>query len=91
MPYEEQFEKVQQAILKEMETIPEILAQPAPAVHIQEFDSHSIKIGVFAYVKPEDYWTVYYNSTLSIKQALGKNGVKMAYSEGVELGPIGDK
>jgi len=91
MPYEEQFEKVQQAILQELESIPNILSEPAPVVGIHEFDSHNIKLGVFVYVKPEDYWNVYYNATLSIKKALGKSGVKMAYSEGIELGAIGDR
>jgi small conductance mechanosensitive channel len=89
IPYEEQFDKVESAILEEVKSINGILSDPAPSVGIEEFDSHNIKVGLFVHSKPEDYWQVFYDCQLAIKKALGKNNIKMAYSEGIELGPIG--
>lgn len=89
IPYEEDFEKVKEAMLIELEQINKILKDPAPSVGIEAFDSHNIKCGAFLFAKPEFYWDVYYEANLAIKKGLGKNNIKMAYSEGVELGPIG--
>lgn len=89
IPYAEDFTKVEQAILSEVSEIPEVLTDPAPRVGIQEFDSHNIKVGTFLHTQPEDYWTVYYAANKAIKNALGKNQIQMAYSEGIELGSIG--
>lgn len=89
IPYAEDFEKVERAILAELRTIPEIMQTPAASVGIQEFDSHSIKVGTFVYVSPKLYWPAYYAVHKAIKSALGKNNIQMAYSEGIELGKIG--
>jgi len=89
IPYEENFDRVEQAILNEIADIDHILTDPPATVGIQEFDSHNIKVGLFMYTDPAHYWNVYYKANLAIKQALGKNNIKMAYSEGIELGPIG--
>lgn len=89
IPYEEQFDKVESAILSEIQSISNVLSDPAPSVGIEAFDSHNIKVGLFVHSKPEDYWQVFYDCQLAIKKALGKNNIKMAYSEGIELGPIG--
>jgi len=89
IPYDEDFIKVEKAILEEVALIPEVLKDPEASVGIEEFDSHNIKIGTFLHAKPEHYWDVYYKAHIAIKNALGKNDVKMAYSEGIELGSIG--
>ncbi len=89
IPYQEDFNRAEEAILNEIKGIPGILDKPEPSVGIEEFDSHNIKIGTFLFVEPENYWDVYYDVHKAIKIALGKNHIQMAYSEGVELGPIG--
>lgn len=89
IPYEEDFNKVERAILNELKSIPEIMQDPDPSVGIQEFDSHNIKVGTFVYVNPKLYWPAYYSVHKAIKNALGKNDIKMAYSEGIELGRVG--
>lgn len=89
IPYEEDFNKVEAAILNEVKLIPEIMQDPKPSVGIQEFDSHNIKVGTFVYVNPKLYWPAYYSVHKAIKNALGKNDIKMAYSEGIELGKVG--
>ena len=90
MPYEEDFSKVRKTIMELVDAHPKILKDPAASVDIEMYDSHNVQIGVFAFCKPDDYWTVFYDLNNSIKPALGKQGIKVAYSEGVELGKIAD-
>ena len=91
MPYAEDFKKVNDAIMANVEKIDGILMEPAPSVGIETFESHNIQIGVFLYSTPEQYWDVYYSGHQVIKETLGESGIKMAYSEGIELGKIGKK
>ncbi len=89
MPYEEDFEKVRQILTQALLETPNILTDPPPFIGIEEFDSHSIKLTLRPYAKTDDYWNVYFEATRNVKAALGKAGVKVAYSEGIELGNIG--
>ncbi len=89
MPYAEEFDKIEKLLLDAVNTIPTVLDDPAPFVGIDEFDSHSIKLAIWIYCQPEHYWEVYFEGNRKIKEALGRAGVKVAYSEGVELGDIG--
>ncbi len=89
MPYEEEFDKVKPIIVEALRTIPEVLEDPLPDVGIEQFDSHSIILAVRPYCLPDDYGKVHLESLRKVKQALGANGIKVAYSEGVELGKIG--
>jgi len=91
MPYAENFEKVENAVISNISQIEGVLDTPPPKVGIQSFESHNINVGVFLYAKPEDYWSVYYKANQIIKSSLGQSNVKMAYSEGIELGSIGKK
>ena len=89
IPYEEDFPKVERIILEALLSTPKVLSDPAPFVGIEQFDSHNIKLAVRPHAKTEDYWEVYFNSYRNVKEALSRNGIKMAYSEGIELGNIG--
>ncbi len=89
MPYEEDFPRVQKIIHDVLTAIDNILDDPKPIVGIETFDSHSIVVGVRPYAKPDDYWDVLYKTHHGIKSAFHENSVKVAYSEGVELGTIG--
>lgn len=89
MPYGEDFPKVEQVLLEAIKKTPKVLDNPPPFVGIETFDSHSIVLAVRPYAKTEDYWDVYFEANRNIKQALNEHGIQVAYSEGVELGPIG--
>lgn len=89
MPYDEDFEKIKTTIRKALADIPKILKEPGTDIGIIAFDSHAIKIGILPYVLPDDFWEVTYASYQNIKHAFGEQGVKVAYSEGVEMGAIG--
>ena len=89
MPYEEDFDRVEKILLEAIRNTPKVLSEPAPMVGIEAFDSHNILLCVRPYANTEDYWDVFFEANRRIKQALGAHGIKIAYSEGVELGPIG--
>jgi len=41
------------------------------------------------YVDPNDFWDATYEIYGLVKQGFSENDIRAAYSEGVELGPIG--
>ena len=90
MPYAESFPKVRDIILKELSSMDNVLKDPEPEVGILEYDSHSITLGVRPYAYPDDYWEVSFEAYEKIKAAFNKNNIKVAYSEGVEMGVIGN-
>ena len=86
---EEGPERVQEIIKGALEAIPMVLKQPAPEVGIETFDTHNILLTVRPYVNPDDYWEATFEVHRAIKQAFHENKVNVAYSEGVEMGSIG--
>ena len=89
MPYAESFPRVKEIIKKAIGTIPDILETPKPEIGIEGYDSHSVQIAVRPYVSPDNYWTVTFACYENIKKAFSDNNIQVAYSEGVELGSIG--
>lgn len=89
MPYPENFPWVRQIILDQLTQIPKVLQDPAPEVGIESFESHSIQLTVRPYSLPDDYWDVRFEVFERIKAAFHAHGIKVAYSEGIELGEIG--
>jgi small conductance mechanosensitive channel len=89
MPYEEDFDKVESILLTALKNTPKVLEDPAPFVGIETFDSHNIVLTARVYAATEDYWDVYFEANRRMKKAMSENGIKVAYSEGVEMGSIG--
>lgn len=89
MPYEESFPKVKGIILNALQDLPIVLANPAPEVGIETFDHHNIQLAVRPFIMPEDYWTGIFEVNRAIKSAFHAHGIKVAYSDGMELGIIG--
>lgn len=89
MPYEESFPRVQEVIQEALDESDYILKEKKAYIGIEEYESHNIVVAVRPYIKPDDYWDATFEVYGKIKKAFHKHGVKAAYSEGVELGPIG--
>ncbi len=89
MPYAESFPVVKEIIRESLRGVPNILEYPEPEIGIESYDSHNIVIAVRPYILPEHYWEVTFDAYSRIKDGFNKNNIKVAYSEGVELGPIG--
>ncbi len=90
MPYSESYPKVKNIILDSLKPIDKILSNPEIEIGIENYDSHSIQIIVRPYVNPDDFWEVTFACYENIKAAFHKNNIQVAYSEGVELGSIGE-
>lgn len=90
MPYEESFPRVKEIIETALGKVPKILADPKPEIGIQNFDSHSVQLIVRPFVLPDDFWEVTFEANTAIKKAFSDNNVRVAYSEGVEIGLIGE-
>ena len=89
MPYAESFPRVKDIIKNAIKTVDNILAEPEVEIGIETFDSHSIELTVRPYVHPEDFWQVTFDAHEAIKKSFSDNSIKVAYSEGIELGNIG--
>lgn len=89
MPYEESFPRVKGIILDALKDVPNIVNEPEPEIGIESYDSHNVVLAIRPFIHPDDYWNATYDTLGRIKKAFSENGVKVAYSEGVELGPIG--
>lgn len=89
MAYEESFPKIREIIFEAIKDVDNMLTDPKPEVGIESYDSHNIVIAVRPYCKPDDYWMVSFEVLERIKSAFHANNIKVAYSEGVELGSIG--
>jgi len=70
--------------------MPMILQDPPPQIGIESYDSHSIIVTVRPFIKADDYWEATFEANRRIKAAFSEDNIKVAYSEGVELGPIGN-
>jgi small conductance mechanosensitive channel len=90
MPYSESFPRVKEIIKNAIKPIDKILESPKPEIGIVGFDSHSIQIIVRPYTHPDNYWEVTFACYQNIKSAFSKHNIQVAYSEGVELGSIGE-
>ncbi|MEM1122123.1 MAG: mechanosensitive ion channel family protein, partial [Bacteroidota bacterium] len=90
MPYAESFPKVRQTILTALKDVPNIINNPEPEIGIESYDSHNIIIAVRPFINPDDYWDATFDTHAHIKKAFNAAGIQVAYSEGVELGPIGE-
>ena len=90
MPYEESFSNVKSIILDVLKKIPNVEQSIDPLVGIENYDTHNIVVAVRPFVEPDYYWDVTFEVYEKIKHAFGTHGIKVAYSEGVELGPIGE-
>ncbi len=90
MPYSESYPKVERIIKEVLETAPNILQAPTPDIGIIEYDSHYIVLGIRPYIHPDNFWSVKFDLHKRLKNAFYRNNIQMAYSEGVEMGEIGE-
>lgn len=77
--YDAPTETVKGAIREALDSIPEILSDPAPAVWINDYQSSSIQYVVRAWATSEDYWDVYYTIIERIRESFKRHNVEMTY------------
>lgn len=89
MPYEESYPRVKEVIIQSLKKSKYINWEGEPKVGIKTNDTHYIVLAIRPYINPNDYWDATYEIYGLMKEAFSHNNIKAAYSEGVELGPIG--
>ena len=58
---------------------PLVLADPEPAVHVEEYGDSAIRYVMRVWCANADYWTVYYDLLDGFKPAFDEAGVEMTY------------
>ena len=69
-------------ILKEiLVNHPKVLEDPAPTVAVKELGDSSVNFVVRPWVNADDYWTVWFDVTQSIKEEFDRNGVSIPFPQ----------
>ena len=58
---------------------PLVLAEPEPAVHVEQYGDSAICYVMRVWCANDDYWTVYYDLLDGFKPAFDQAGVEMTY------------
>ena len=70
------------AVVKEVITSHSlVLTDPAPFVRLNENGDSCLRITSRAWVKSEDYWTVYFDVLEGVKKAFGENGISAPHNQ----------
>ena len=73
--------KARTVALAAIEALPEILAEPAPAVNVVGLGDSSVNLVVRLWTKTPDYWNVLFTATQLVKEAFGRNGIPIPFPQ----------
>jgi len=79
--YEDDLKKAKQVITNVLVADARILKNPAPMVAVSELADSSVKLVVRPWVKPDDYWDVYFDITEKLKLAIESNGMSLPFTQ----------
>lgn len=79
--YGDDIKKAKQVIEGVLAADARILKTPAPMVAVSELADSSVNFVVRPWVKPEDYWDVYFDTTAKVKLALESNGLTIPFPQ----------
>ena len=77
--YDAPTETVKAACMEAVSTVPNVLADPAPAVQVTNYGASSIEYTIFCWCSVEDYWPVYFAVNENLRSAFANHGVEMTY------------
>ena len=72
-------EAVKAACMEAVSTVPNVLADPAPAVQVTNYGASSIEYTIFCWCAPEHYWPVYFAINENLRDAFACHNVEMTY------------
>lgn len=79
--YDDDLKKTQQVIRDVLAGDNRILPEPAATIAVSGLGDSSVNFVVRPWVKPADYWNVYFDLTEKIKLALDKNGITIPFPQ----------
>ena len=77
--YDAPTEDVYAALREAMARFPQILADPAPEVHLKDYGASSIEYLARMWVPSADYWAVYWGVIEAVRETFAAQGVEMTY------------
>ena len=79
--YGDDSQKAIETIQTALAQIPEIVAEPAPQIGIQEFGDSSVNIGMRYWVPTKQYFQTLYKANLTVCAALDKAGITIPFPQ----------
>ncbi|NQV16036.1 mechanosensitive ion channel [bacterium] len=79
--YEDDISKAKEIFKRSLDVDSRVLRDPAPLIAVSELADSSVNIFVRPWVKTEDYWSVNYDLTESIKLALDEAGISIPFPQ----------
>ncbi len=79
--YEDDLKKAKKVLEETLAGDERILKEPAPTIAVSELGDSSVNFIVRPWVKPLDYWDVYFDMTEKIKLNLDKNGISIPFPQ----------
>lgn len=81
IPYSADVEKAKSIIMDEIKKHECIINEPEkPLVRVLSYGDSAVNIVVRSWTKTEDYWTVYFDLTESVRKALESNAISMPFN-----------
>lgn len=82
IPYEVDVKKAEEIIVKTILTHPLVLKEPAePLAKVSSYGDSAVNIVTKSWCDNKDYWTVYYDLTEQVREALEKEGISFPYNK----------
>lgn len=79
--YGDDFDRARTVLLRLCEEDPRILKSPEATANIAQLNSSSVDIKVRAWVKPIDYWTVFFSMNEKVYKALPEEGLHFPFPQ----------
>lgn len=77
--YGEDVSRTKELIREILSSYPEVLIEPAPTIEVMKLSQFSIDLVVRPWVKPSDYWSVYFRFNQDITERLRGEGISIPY------------
>ena len=79
--YDDDVQKAIDAIQAALQKIPDIVADPAPQIGIEEFADSSVNIGMRYWVPTKQYFQILYQANLAVYNALAQAGITIPFPQ----------
>ncbi|MBK5200693.1 MAG: mechanosensitive ion channel family protein [Spirochaetaceae bacterium] len=81
VPYNTNLIDAKQVFIDIINSYPEVLSDPAPAIEINELANSSINFVIRPWVRPEDYWMVFFRFNGEITQKLAEKKIFLPFPQ----------
>ncbi|AXP81074.1 Small-conductance mechanosensitive channel [Mariniflexile rhizosphaerae] len=83
--YDSNIKITKEVLMTVLTTHPKVLQTPEPTVNVLALADSSVNFAVRPWCNAEDYWTVYFEVTENVKEALDAAGIEIPYPHQVEI------